>query len=234
MSSYQSEDEQVEALRQWWDENGRSTLIGIGLALALAFGWQGWKNYSAAMRDGASNIYQRLLQAAATAPESAEEQGEAERLALELKTNYAGTSYAQFSALQLARLAVESGEPEKAESELRWVLSKADSGSDMARIAQQRLARVLAWAGKVDEALALLEAKSGNPYQASYALARGDILMTSGRNDEARSAYTLARQLESENPGQVNLALLEQKLASLGESLDADIVATDDAADEGQ
>ncbi|MFV0476516.1 MAG: YfgM family protein [Parahaliea sp.] len=234
MSSYQSEDEQVEALRQWWDENGRSTLIGIGLALALAFGWQGWKNYSVAMRDGASNIYQRLLQAAATAPESAEEQGEAERLALELKTNYAGTSYAQFSALQLARLAVESGEPEKAESELRWVLSKADSGSDMARIAQQRLARVLAWAGKVDEALALLEAKSGNPYQASYALARGDILMTSGRNDEARSAYTLARQLESENPGQVNLALLEQKLASLGESLDADIVATDDAADEGQ
>ena len=35
---YGNEDEQVRALKQWWDRNGASTLMGVGLALALVFG----------------------------------------------------------------------------------------------------------------------------------------------------------------------------------------------------
>ena len=34
MEQYRTEEEQVEALRKWWDENGRSTVIAVIIALA--------------------------------------------------------------------------------------------------------------------------------------------------------------------------------------------------------
>lgn len=215
MDTFRSEEEQVEALKRWWDENGRSTLIGIALAVVAAFGWQGWQEYRQEQREGASDIYQQLLQAAAGAGQSPARQGEAERLAGRLKADFAGTTYAQFAGLQLARLAVTEGDLAAAESELRGVLAEADSGGDIALVARQRLARVLAAGGDTDGALALLEMSGHNPYQAAYALARGDILLAAGRDRDALQAYQLARQLESEVPGQIQLATLEQKLASL-------------------
>ncbi|MBN7796147.1 tetratricopeptide repeat protein [Parahaliea mediterranea] len=215
METYRSEEEQVEALKRWWDENGRSTVIGIALALVGVFGWQGWQEYSQGQRDAASDIYQQLLQAAGGAAQSPAQQGVAERLAQRLKDEYAGSTYAQFAGLQLARLAVADGDLEQAESELRAVLADASSGGDVALVARQRLARVVAARGETDAALALLDVSGSHPYQASYALARGDILFGEGRRADALGAYQLARQLESESPGQLNLASLERKLARL-------------------
>ena len=62
VESYRTEEEQVEALRRWWEENGRSTIVAIVVALAAGFGWQAWKGYNQDNIEGASNIYQSLLQ----------------------------------------------------------------------------------------------------------------------------------------------------------------------------
>lgn len=211
-----TEEEQVEALKRWWEENGRSTIAGVAIALVAAFGWQGWLKYGQEQREAASDIYQQLLEVAAGAEQNPAQQGEAERLAARLRDEYAGSTYAQFAGLQLARLAVVDGDLDSAESALREVLAEADSGGDIALVAQQRLARVVAAKGDTDAALALLATPGGqNSYQASYALVRGDILLAAGRKDEALTAYQLARQLETELGGQVNLATLDQKLASL-------------------
>jgi len=35
---HRTEEEQVAALKQWWNDNGNSLIIGVGLALALVFG----------------------------------------------------------------------------------------------------------------------------------------------------------------------------------------------------
>ncbi|WP_116365441.1 YfgM family protein [Parahaliea mediterranea] len=215
MEDYRSEDEQVEALKRWWDENGRSTLAGIALALVGAFGWQGWQEYREGQNEAASDRYQALLEAMAGAEQDPAQQGVAERLIAEIKTDYSGSAYASFAALQGARLAVQDDDLDSAESELRWVLAEADSGSDTALVAQQRLARVLASKGDTEGALALLEVKGENRYPASYAMARGDILLGAGRKDEALAAYELARQVASESPQMPPLAALEQKIASL-------------------
>ena len=63
MESYQTEEEQVEALRRWWSENGRYTIVAIILALGLGFGYQGLKDYNQGKAEGASEMYQRMLQA---------------------------------------------------------------------------------------------------------------------------------------------------------------------------
>ena len=215
MEAYRTEEEQVEALRRWWRDNGRSTMVAVILALGVGFGWQGWKDYSQGQREGASDLYQRMLQAFSAPALSPEQQQIALQLAEQLKTEYGGSTYAQFGAMQLARVAVGSNDLAKAEAELRWVLGKADKGSDIARIAQLRLARVLAANGQAEQAISILDQGDEGPYKASYAIARGDILLTQGRAEEAREAYLAAQTLAGAEGAGVDLVALEQKLQAL-------------------
>ena len=215
MESYRTEEEQVEALRRWWDENGRSTLVTIVLVLAATFGWQGWQRYDAQRMDSASDLYQQMLEAAAMAQEGVVTTAPVERLAAQLRSDYAGTTYAQFAALHQARVAVLAGDLEAAEADLRWVLGKADSGSETAAVAQLRLARVLAAGGNVEQALALLTPESTGKYQAAAAMARGDVLAAAGRPEEALAAYREAQVLVQGYPAQLNLETLAAKLQSL-------------------
>ena len=215
MEAYRTEEEQVEALRRWWQENGRTTVVAVVVALGIGFGWQGWKHYNQERSEGASDLYQRMLQAYSVPALSGEQQEVAAQLAQQLKTEYEGSSYSQFAALQLASTAVIENDLSAAEGELRWVLARADVGGDIARITQVRLARVLAAQGQQEQALAILDEADAGPYQASYALARGDILSSMGREQQALEAYRAARSLATAD-GQINLRSLEQKLQALG------------------
>lgn len=212
MESFRTEDEQVEALRRWWDENGRSTVVAIVIALGVGFGWQGWQKYQADQAAAASDVYQDML--GGLSGETAA--GDPAELARQIKTAYPGSTYAQFAALHLAAMAVENADLESAEAELRWVLGKADKGSDMARVAQLRLARVVASRGDAEQALAILAEGDAGAYQASYALARGDVYLGQGRKDEAQAAYATAQALVALGGQQgVNLPSLQAKLQSL-------------------
>ena len=212
MEQYRTEEEQVEALKKWWEENGRSTVVAVIVALGLGFGWQGWKKYEQNELDAASNSYQAMLQSL-----SSDAQGDAATLARDIKQNYSRSTYAQFAALHLARLAVNDGDLTTAESELRWVLGRADKGSDTMQLAQLRLARVLAAAGDTSQALNILETADPGAYSATYQVARGDILLMEEREEEAREAYSSALMLASRGQGQVNMAMLQQKLQSLSQ-----------------
>jgi predicted negative regulator of RcsB-dependent stress response len=217
VDQYRTEEEQVEALRRWWDENGKSIIAAIVIAVALGFGWQTWKSNDQREQESASDLYQAMLQAVAVGAGdmTPAQQATGVELAEQLKNDYSGSTYAQFAAMHLARLAVEENDLAEAEAQLRWVLGKADKGSDAAQVAQMRLARVVAASGDTDQALAILEQGDEGPYQASYAIARGDTLLALGRNDEAREAYSNARLLAASSQGQVNMPALEQKLQSL-------------------
>ncbi|RLA45758.1 MAG: hypothetical protein DRQ97_09095 [Gammaproteobacteria bacterium] len=215
MDQYGTEEEQVEALRRWWDENGKSTIAAIVIAVSVGVGWQTWKANDRQQQENASDIYQAMLQAMDTGDASAEQELAGIDLAEQLKADYNGSTYAQFAALHLARLAVNNNELAEAKAQLSWVLGEADRGSDIAQVAQMRLARVVASLGDTDQALAILEEAGEGSYQASYALARGDILLALGRDDEARAAYSAARMLATSGQGQVNMPVLEQKLQSL-------------------
>ena len=215
MDQYRTEEEQVEALRRWWDENGRSTIAAIVVAVAVGFGWQAYKSNDQQKREYASDLYQSMLQGIAQTGATAEQEEAVVDIAEQLKDDYSGSTYAQFAALHLASRAVGDNELAEAEAQLRWVLGKADKGSDTAEVAQLRLARVLAAAGDADQALAILAQAGEGPYQASYAVAKGDILLMQGRELEAREAYANARVLAGDAQGQVNLPSLEQKMQSL-------------------
>lgn len=213
MNDMRSEEEQVEALRQWWKENGTSLVTAGLLAIAGTFGWQAWQSNKAASAALASDTYQAMVRSIDAEQES--ERAQAIDLARALKMDHTSTTYAQFAALHLAAHAVKVGDLETAESELRWVLSKADTGSDNASVAQLRLARVLASAGDEQQALSILSGTDAGRYAASYAVARGDIYLARGESSAAREAYNEAFLLSAAGGAPVNLPSLQQKLQSL-------------------
>lgn len=210
MESYRTEEEQVEAIKRWWEENGRNIIIALVVTLSLGFGWKAWQSNREEQALAASSIYQSMLEA--FADETGEDTDDARLLAAQLKSDFGNSTYARYAVLHLARLAVEEGKLAQAETELRWVVSKADKSSDLYQVAQLRLARVTAAQGDVDKALSVLDGGTATPYAGAYALARGDILMASGRGDEARVAYA---EVQSSFDGGQLPPVLSQKLQHL-------------------
>ena len=91
-------------------------------------------------------------------------------------------------------------------------------------LAGQNLVKVKFAADKADEALKLLSALPVAGYAASIAELRGDILLSQGKRDEARSAYQASLDaLEPMAPGRQGL---EMKLDDAGGAAPAVAVAT--------
>jgi predicted negative regulator of RcsB-dependent stress response len=60
---YDTEEEQVEALKRWWKENGTSTIVGLALGIAIILGWNYWQGHKKDQTVQASAIYDQLLKA---------------------------------------------------------------------------------------------------------------------------------------------------------------------------
>lgn len=214
MAELRTEEEQVEALKRWWDENGKSLLAGIAIAILGVVGWNYYQDQQQVNAETASAYYQRLLGNATVA-----QLGDAERSAIRqdaatLKTEFEDSAYAQYAALMLAKLAVQADDLAGAENELRWVTTHAEAGSEMTALANVRLAQVLHAQGRTDKAMALLgDAK--DVWQARRQEVKGDILVSQGDNASARKAYEEALKVATAQGA--NTALLNLKLDNLAD-----------------
>jgi predicted negative regulator of RcsB-dependent stress response len=187
VETYKTEEEQVEALKKWWDENGRSTLAAVGLALFAGLGWNQWQDHQAEQAEHASAAYEEMLAAAREAgPES--DLAYLQTLAERVKAEYGSTTYALFASLHLARIAVTQGRLDDAEAELRWVLTQGPD-AEIRTLAELRLARVNTAQGKAEEALGILGSAEAGAYEPAFAEARGDAWLLLGEKGKAIAAY---------------------------------------------
>lgn len=210
-----TEEEQVEALKKWFAENGVSLLLGIVLALGGVFGYRAWENSVRQTGEAASAIYEDLVAAVGTVPDSGlsmEMRTTGRSLADQLKNDHGDSSYALFAAMTMAKLAVDAGDPDKAVSELRWVLANGAEGS-IEILSRIRIARVLSAQELYEEALAVLQPKLDlAAHRASWEEVKGDVYLSMDRVDEARQAYQLAVNSVSQ---QGSRPYLNMKLADL-------------------
>ena len=186
-----TEEEELAVIRDWWQRNGKPLLTGGALALVLVFGWQAWQKYQLTQAQGASALYQQLLETSLVT-NAQPDAGKVAELAGKLKTEFPGTHYSQYGSLLLAKVAEESGKLGGAASELKAVLDKP-ADSTLAELARQRLARVMAAQGKAEEALKLLAGDADQAYLASREELKGDLLVKLERSDEALAAYQKAK-----------------------------------------
>ena len=163
-----TEEEQIEAIKKWLDENGTSLVVGIVVAVAGVFGFQSWQNSTRESGEAAAALYGSLTEAAIVAPTATltEETIQSSRfIADTLKTDHGGTAYAQFAALLMAKLAVEDNDLELATRELEWVIEQGPDYS-IEVIARIRLARVLLAGQRRDDALAQVEQLDAETHRA--------------------------------------------------------------------
>lgn len=191
-----SDDDELAGLKDWWQRNGKPLVAGGALALIVVFGWQAWQKYQSNQAQGASVVYQQLLESALT-PSGQPDAAKVAALAGQLKSDFGGTQYAQYGSLFVAKVAVEAGKLDDAASELRSVVDKP-ANETLGELARQRLARVLAAQDKADEALKLLDGDADQAYLASREELKGDLLVKLGRTDDAHAAYVKAKGALSE------------------------------------
>jgi predicted negative regulator of RcsB-dependent stress response len=183
--AYETEEQQVEALKKWWQENGRYLIAGVVLGLGILFGWNSWKNHKETQGMAASDLYSQLTKAV----ESSSLEN-AKAFEEKLMQDYDGTPYAALSALTMARLYVEQDNLAEAEAKLRWTMDNADE-LELKEVSRVRLAQVLVAAEKYNDVLSLLD-DLPTSYTSLTDELRGDVLRAQGKIDEARAAYDRA------------------------------------------
>ena len=121
MDGYITDEEQIEHLKKWWAENGKSIIGGIIIGLTAVFGWRGWQDYLITRAEAASDIYQDMI-----VEIRQEKNAEARKYADELLNDYSATTYAVFASFMLAKLDSDNNNLDSAISHLQWVLDNTD------------------------------------------------------------------------------------------------------------
>lgn len=215
MADHMQDEADLEALKRWWDENGKGIVAAVVVAVLGTVGWQQYQGFTVSQAEAASDLYATMLAI------QLEEDGDPDQfsaLAAQLKDEHSGSTYARFGAMLEARRAVDSGDLDGAESALRWALTAGDTRSDVGQLIQLRLARVLADQGNETEALAIL-AQGSAAFPVAYAQAEGDIHLAAGRPEAALVAYRQGRDLATEL-GQYSV-VLDNKVRTLETRLPA-------------
>lgn len=213
MADHLSDEEQLQVLKNWWNENGRFLIAAVAIGLAAYFGWQWWNQYQKDYSEGAAAVYTDLSETVVIANGEAlseEQQKTAQFLIEQLQNDYANTLYAANASMLAAKLAVEKNDLDLAETELNKALNYDDD--DINVIASLRLAKVYLGQEKYDQALALATYDKDDAFAATYAILRGDILAAKGDVELARNAYQQAIDLLESNPGDRSSGLQRQLL----------------------
>ncbi|HKJ94556.1 MAG TPA: tetratricopeptide repeat protein [Gammaproteobacteria bacterium] len=207
MTGYSSEEEQIEALRQWWRANGRSVIAGIVIAVIGVVGWQQWHAYQKNQELAAAGAYEAL-----SSDVGSQDLDAATREWATLKQDHTDSTYAVLGSLRLAAARADAGNFDAAAEALRWARKHAgDNG--LGQLSRLRLAQVLDAAGKDDDAVSTLKPVPDGPYKARYQELLGDIEMARGNRDAAIKAY---RAAIAANPPEHRRGLIRMKLADLG------------------
>lgn len=204
MEVYTTENEQVDALRRFFIENGKALAVGIVLGIGALVGWRFWQNHQSESAMTSSLAYQKASDALAKG--NAEGVSTAEKFVADNKS-----SYGVLAALELARFQADKGEFAQAETQLRTALTLTKD-VDLLALTTLRLARVQLQQGKADDALKTLDTITAAGWAAMTADVRGDALTSKGDSQGARDAYNKGL---AANPPQALQALLRMKLNNL-------------------
>lgn len=183
MAEHLDDEEQLEALKKWWRENGRSVVGGVVIGLALVGGWRGWQYYDQNRAETAGARYDELLVAA-----ESRQPDRAVELAEGLRAEFGDTAYASLAALQAAKLKFEGGDGGAAQVHLAWARANAPDPA-LRQIASLRLARILIGEGELDAAQRIIDGAPRDAFAPEFAELRGDLARARGDLPAARAAY---------------------------------------------
>jgi len=201
---YTTENEQVDAVRRFFAENGKALAIGVVLGIAALGGWRYWQSHESTAMADSSVAFQQANQA--MTDKNAQGVEDLEKFAQSNKNNYG-----VFASLQLADHFVEAKDFANAEKQLVAAQSQAKE-ENLLSLVSLRLARVQSQQKKFDDALKTLDGVKGEGWIALQQDVRGDVLLAKGDAKGAREAFS--KGLDSK-PSQTLQNVLRMKLNNL-------------------
>ncbi|EGR1836486.1 tetratricopeptide repeat protein [Vibrio cholerae] len=189
MELYDTEEQQVEAIKDWWKENGKAVIFGAVIGLGGLFGWRYYQDSVVAAQEAASQSYSKAMYALQA--KGIESEGTIQTFIDANKE----TEYAVLAAMQLAKAQVEAGQLDEALAQLEWAKG-ATKDAALKPLLTFRVARLQAEQGQFDDALTQLTSIQEKSWAGRVAELRGDILMRKGDSAAAYAAYTEAQQAE--------------------------------------
>ncbi|MBS1203369.1 MAG: hypothetical protein H6R25_268 [Proteobacteria bacterium] len=181
MEIYENENDQVDAIKRFFAENGKALAVGVVLGIGALMGWRYWNGHQADTARASSQAYENAISALqADKPESFTA---AEKFAADNKNTYGA-----LASLELAQQYVEKNELDKAASQLQQGLA-ATSDENLQSMINVRLARVQVQQKQQDAALKTLDAVKGESWSAIVADLRGEALLSKGDKQGARTAW---------------------------------------------
>ncbi len=202
------EQEQVDALKAWWKENGKWLIMVLVLAMLGFAALQYWKNYQAKQAAEAATLYSEVLkQIASNDPKRINDAVGA------LVDKYSGTAYAPRAQLLAVQANMQTRDFARVKTQLQWVIDHA-SETGLQDTARLKFASLLLDEQDYTGAMKLLDATHPEAFVGLYADLKGDVLNAQGKAEEARAAYKLA--LEKTDSKSAYRNLIQLKLDALG------------------
>ncbi len=206
MEIYETEEEQVAALKDWWKANGSSVISGVVIAAITIGGWNFWQSYQKDKINTASDMYEQLLQA-----DTAGKVALVDKIASKLNTEFSSTAYDAYALLFQAKEKVKQNDLSAAQAIFEQAMTATDD-AEIKHVARTRLIRVLLAKKEYEQGLQMIadvDQSSLSGFAGIYEELKGDLYVAMGQIGEARTAYQLALQAGQSSP------LLQFKLDDL-------------------
>lgn len=202
------EQEQMDALKAWWKDNGKWLLLTLALVVGGFSAVRGWQAYQSNQAGAAATLYAELeMQIASNDPKRVNDAATA------VMDKFPNTAYAPRAALLAAQINIHMRDLDRAKLQLQWVLGHA-AETGLHNVARLKLASVLLDEKKYDDAIKQLDITAAGAFSGLYADLKGDVLSAQGKVEEARVAYKLA--LEKIDAQSKYRNLIQMKLDALG------------------
>ena len=193
------EEQEINQLKDWWKENGKTIIVAFILGVGGMFGWRYWQAHQAEQIAQASAQYDALIY-------SAQQNEQAKKANIEqfVQAN-SKTAYAVFALLDEAKKATEKQDFAAAEANLNQALTQSQD-EVLTSIVALRLSAVQFQLGQLDNALTTLNQVKGESFNARKAILTGDIQVAKGGKVAAKNSFEQAQQSGSQ---------LEQQMAKM-------------------
>ena len=208
MDEFLSEKEQIQYIREWWQENRSYILTALIIVIGGVTGNNAWKSSVIEKQLSASSLYESL------AVEISENNLEAgEMISDQISEDYSDTVYYEKAKLAMAYFYMSQSRDEDAANSLRSILSKS-SDSELSLIAEMRLAKIMLYQKKYQEVIDMLKGNIGHAFETKYSELLGDAYFGLEEFDKAEFAYMAA--LKNTNQAQiVDASLIQMKINDL-------------------
>lgn len=143
------EEQEINQLKDWWKENGKTIIVAFILGVGGMFGWRYWQSHQAEQIAQASAQYDTLINSV-----QQDEQAKKANIEQFVQAN-SKTAYAVFALLDEAKKATEKQDFSAAEANLNQALTQSQD-EVLTSIVALRLSAVQFQLGQLDNALTTL------------------------------------------------------------------------------